>query len=115
MAIPVKTLLSKKTIVSTSIGTLLTMSGGIYMASEKVNAATTQIAMNTVSIQSLELRMIQSDIADLKQERRDLKRELREDPENPYVLQDLEEVEDELHALELVRECLIDPEREVCD
>jgi len=114
MPIPLKNLLNKKTIVSTSIGTLMALSGGIYIASEKVNATVFQVAANVLSIQSLEVRAIQSDIALLKKEERELRRELRGDPENEYILIDLEEVEDELEELELVRECMLDPEQEVC-
>ena len=114
MNIPIKNLLNKKTIVSGSIGTLMALSGGIYVASEKVQATVFQVAANSVSIQSLEVRAIQSDIALLKKEQRELRRELRNDPENDYVLEDLEEVEDELEALELVRECMLDPKMEVC-
>ena len=114
MPIPIKNLLNKKTIVSGSIGTLMALSGGIYVASEKVQAAVFQISANASSIHSLEVRIIKAEIALLKKEQRELRSELREDPENEYVMEDLEEVDDELEALELVRECMLNPEMEIC-
>ena len=107
-------LLNKKTIISTSVGTLMAVAVGIYTVSDKVQATVFQVAANVVSIQSLELRAVLKDIAYLKKEQRELNRELRGNPNDDNIIEDIEEVEDELEALELVRDCLLDPEKEVC-
>ena len=114
MDIPVKNLLNKKTIVSGSIGSLLALTGGIYLASEKVNATVFQVAVNTSAIKSLELKDVQTAIASFKKERREIRRDLRSHPDDIDLMEDLEEVEDEIDALQLVQECMISPEDEVC-
>jgi hypothetical protein len=114
MATPLKTLLNKKTIVSTSIGTLMAMTGGVYLASEKVQATVYQVAANTTAIETIKINNVRRYIADLKRERRELRRELRASPDDPYLLEDMDEVEDTIEAAEHVLECLTDPESEVC-
>ena len=86
----------------------------IYTVSDKVQATVFQVAANVVSIQSLELRAVMKDIAYLKKEQRELNRELRTDPDDENIIEDIEEVRDEMEALELQRDCLLDPEKEVC-
>ncbi|GAG12428.1 unnamed protein product, partial [marine sediment metagenome] len=110
----IKNLLNKKTIVSGSIGTLMALSGGIYLASDKVQATVYQVAMNTESIEHLRLKAVQGAVADFKKERREIRRELRQYPDDPDLLEDLDEVEDEIDALQLVQKCMADPEKEVC-
>jgi len=106
--------LNKKTIVSTSIGTLMAAAGGMWVVSGELQAAAAQIAMNTQSIQQLELRSVNSEIARLKTERRSLNRQARQYPNNTLLIEQLEEVQDEIDALIVVRDCMIDPTKEVC-
>ena len=63
---------------------------------------------------SLELIRIDNQIDSLQTERRSLKRQLRNDPNNDLILDQLEEVKDELNALDTLKECTIDPVKEVC-
>jgi hypothetical protein len=106
--------LSKKTLVSTSIGTLMAAAGGLWVIAADFNEAVAQINSNTKSIESLEIRSIDSELGGLRKEKRALNRELRQYPEDMILLYDLEEVEDEMAVLSLIRECLIDPNKEVC-
>ncbi|MBT8439844.1 MAG: DUF4062 domain-containing protein [Gammaproteobacteria bacterium] len=106
--------LNKKTLVSTSIGTLMAAAGGLWVVAGEFNEAVAQINLNATSIKSLEIRSIDSELASLRKERRALNRELREYPEDPVIMEDLEAVDDEITDLVLIRECLVDPEIEVC-
>jgi len=114
MPVPIKTLLSKKTIVSGSIGTLMAMAGGVYVFAADVAEIKHQINLNLTAIEQIKLNAVHNWIADLKQERREVRRELRSDPDDQYLLEDLDEVEDALEAAELVRECMVNPEQKVC-
>jgi flagellar motility protein MotE (MotC chaperone) len=111
----IKQLLSKKTIVSGSIGSLVALAGGIYVASDKVQATVYQVAANTQSIESIKINRVREFIADLKKERRSIRRELRQDHNDPELLEELEEVNDAIKAAEMLLECMLDPETEVCE
>ena len=106
--------LNKKTIVSTSIGTLMAASGALWVVAADFNTAVAQINQNTLSITSLEIHSIDSELGSLRKEKRSLNRELREYPGDTILLEDLEEIDDEIDELSLIRECLVDPDVEVC-
>ena len=110
--------LTKDTGVRFSLATAMVMIIWMGGASWKVFGYVQTIAANTVAIQnvaqSLKLGRLDREIADLKSEKRDLNRELRRDPENDLIIEQLEEIGDEVEDLENVRECVIDPEKKVC-
>ena len=107
-------LLSKKTVISTSVGTIMACASGLWVVAADFNHAVAQIESNKKSIQSLEVRAIDSELTMLRKERRELNRNIREHGEDAYILEDLEEVEDEIGELTEIRACLIDPAKEVC-
>jgi len=106
--------LNKKTLVSTSIGTLMAAAGGLWVVAGDFNAAVAQIERNTLQIQSLEIRSVDSELTGLRKEKRSLNRELREYPGDVILIEDLEEVDDEITELEKIRDCLVNPDIEVC-
>ena len=106
--------LNKKTLVSTSIGTLMAAAGGLWVVAGDFNEAVAQIQQNTLQIKSLEIRSIDSELSGLRKEKRTINRELREYPDDIILLEDLEEVDDEIRELEGIRECIVNPDIEVC-
>ena len=109
---------TKNTVVSVSIGTLLTLAAPIWFGVTKVQGAVSQIEQNTKSVKvivtSLELIRIDNQIDALQRERREINRQLRKDPDNDLLLKQQDEINDELHALENLRDCIVDPDKEVC-
>ena len=112
-------IVSRNSVFGISLGTFFLVVGAIWVSAEKVQGYIVQIDANTVAIQlvakSLKLGRLDDEIADLKSERRDLNRELRRDPENDLIIEQLEEIEDEIEALGLIRECVIEPNGRVCE
>jgi hypothetical protein len=89
-----------------------------WAATGDIHGYIQQITANTEAIQmvstSLKLGRVNDEIADLKRERRELRRELRDDPENDLILEQIEVIDDELEELEKVRECIMKG-GEVCE
>ena len=108
MAIPVKNLLNKKTIVSGSIGTLMLAAGGVYSFSAEVGEVKHQVADHEVALDSIKLHNVRAFIADLKAERRTIRREIRLYPDDIDLPTDLEEVEDAIVAAEAIHKCITD-------
>ena len=106
--------LNKKTLVSTSVGTLMAAAGGLWVVAGDFNEAQAQIDQNTMSIKSMEIQWIDSDLRDLKKERRELNREMRAHPNDLILLEDSEENADDIAELMEVKECLLNPEVDVC-
>lgn len=111
-------MITKDSVVGIGIGTLLTLVVGIWGVSTKVQGYITQISMNTQAIQSvvqsLELSRIDRQIEGFKKERRELKRTLREDPDNGLLHDQILELDDSIDDADKVRECIIDPTKKVC-
>ena len=114
MAVELKTLLNKKTIVSTSIGTLMALSGGVWVAANEVHEVKVQVAANANHIEAFDVRSVDMRLELAKQERREIRRALRAHPADQYLLEDRDEVEDKITALEALRECVLDPEVVEC-
>jgi hypothetical protein len=109
-----KNLLNKKTIVSTSIGTLMAMSAVVWTVAGQFNEAVAQIARNTGSIAGFSISQVDLELALAKKERRELRRDLRETPNDEYLLEDMDEVDDNIHRLSELRSCLINPNIKQC-
>jgi len=107
-------MISKKTVISTSVGTIMACASGLWVIAADFNTAVAQIESNKKSIQSLEIRAIDSELTMLRKERRELNRMLREHPVDSNLLEDQEEVDDEIAELTEIRACLIDSTKEVC-
>ena len=88
--------------------------GGLWVVAGDFNQAVAQIQQNTMHIQSLEIRSIDSELTALRKEKRSINRELRQYPDDIILLEDLEEVDDEITELENIRECIVNPDIEVC-
>lgn len=110
--------ITKNTMISMSIASLLSMGGGLWFTIEKVQGAFEQLNTNTKSIQvivtSLELTRIDQQLNDFKRERRNLNRDLRADPINDLLLDQLDELNDAIENTLLIRACVIDSQKEVC-
>jgi len=111
-------MITKDTIIGGSVATFATLIMGTWAASGTVQGYISQIAANTLSISaivtSLELSRIDRQIEGFRKELRDLKRQLREDPGNGLLQDQILEVEDSITASLLVRSCIEDPQKEVC-
>ena len=114
MAIPIKNLLNKKTIMSASVGTLMAAAGGIYAFSAEVGEVKHKVADHEVAIDSIKLHNVRALISDLKAERRTIRREMRLYPEDIDLLSDLEEVQDAIDAAEAIHKCITDGVVETC-
>ena len=99
------TILSRKAKYTASGASLLAAAGGIYAFSGDVSKIKYSVASNEESIQVINKRDAAQSIMLKKTERRTLKRELRAHPEDLDLITDLEEVEDEITALELIEKC----------
>lgn len=111
-------MITKNTVVGISIGTIGGVLAFLWVAIGTVQGYMEQVDNNSKSVKqivlSLELMRINQQIDSLQQERRSLKRQLRDDPNNDLILDQLEDIQDELKALDTLKECVTDPEKEVC-
>ena len=111
--------ISKNTMFSASLATMISIVAGVWYGVSEVQAWVGQIATNTESIslimKSLELRDIDGRMALAKSEERELNRELRKDPENDLIIEQLDEIEDNLEHLVLIRSCIVSDKTEVCE
>ena len=110
--------LTKNSVIGISVGTFFSLMAGMWLTVSEVQGYVTQITANTQAIQaivmSLELGRIDRQIEGLKKERRDLKRKLRVDPGNDLLLDQVDELNDSIEDSQIVRECVVDPNKEVC-
>ena len=111
-------MITKDTIIGGSVATFLTIGAGIWAASGTVQGHIAQIVLNTQAIASvvtsLELSRIDRQIEVFKKERRDLKRQLRDDPNNGLLQDQILELDDSIRYSEIVRECIVDPAKAIC-
>lgn len=111
--------LSKDTGVRISIGLLLFMVVWMLGASWRVFGYVQAIERNTEVIQnvvlSLELSRIDRLVSALKERIRDMNRRIRAEPGNELLLSQLDELTDELAGKLLIRDCIEDPAKRVCE
>jgi hypothetical protein len=70
-------------------------------------------AIHDVSI-SLRVGRLDRDISERKKERRELQRALRSDPDNELVQDQIASLQEEIEYFQDLRECVIDPDKEIC-
>jgi uncharacterized membrane protein YgaE (UPF0421/DUF939 family) len=103
-------MITSKTTIGVSIGSVLALASTIWLFTGKAHGYITAIEANTVAISllatSVELARIGDDIGDIKKEIRELKRDLRHDPDNDLIIDQIEDLEDELEELEKLYSCL---------
>jgi hypothetical protein len=116
MATPIE--ITKNHVIGISIGTFLSLFAGMWFTVGEVQGYITQITMNTQAIQgvvlSLELSRVDRQIEGFKKERRELKRQLRDDPGNGLLIDQIMELDDSIEDTQIIRECVVDPTKEVC-
>ena len=112
-------LITKNSVIGMSLTTLIATVLGIWSFSGKAQSYITQIGLNTQAIQavvqSLELSRVDRQIEGLKSERREINREIRGDPANSLLLDQLDEINDSIETELLKRQCIEDPAKEVCE
>jgi hypothetical protein len=108
-----------------TLGTVaaLLMGGGGIIGVDKIQAHISQIASNTTAMHAeainlirlkLQIRDIESDIRDLKSERRTRELMLQSDPENALLLEMIDNLDEEIEELEELKDC-IKKQQEVCE
>jgi len=97
--------LSKNTVVSASLATLLTFVGSIWMASQFVQNKVGLIDANASGVAYLTQQRVQDIIRGLKRDLRELEAENRANP-NEYVQRDIDATEDDIDYYEKVLDCL---------
>lgn len=108
-------LFSKNTIVSTSIGTLMLIAGGVWFVGVEVVHAMEQIKYNATEIRKLKVFDAENKLAGLRSEERLLMREREKNPDSTLVHKQLDDVQNDLHKWRLKRDCLINPDRKKCE
>jgi len=105
--------------ITASLGGIVAALGLIWSVTSSVVALAAQVNHNTDSVQaivqSLELSRISDTLGDLKKDRRDLKKELRADPDSPDIEADIDEIEDSIDDAIMMKECILDPTKMICE
>ena len=100
--------ISKNTVVSASLATLITIVSTIWGTAIFVQGKIALIDEAVAGVAYLTQKRVEDTIRSLKAEIRDLRAELRDDPDNRYVLDDIAETEDDLDYWDKVLDCMID-------
>ena len=114
--------ITKNTMVSVSVATLLSMIGGLWFTVDKVQGAFSQLSINTQAIESIgtamELRGIDREIGNKQKEIRGLEVEILNNVENTALVnllnQQIHTLQDEIATQQLIRACVVDPTKKVC-
>ena len=110
--------ISKNSIIGMSVSTFLGVLTALWVASGTVQGYLNQQASNTAAIAavvlSLDISRVDRMIQALQKERRELKRRMREEPDNGLLHDQLEELNDAIEYQSKIRECVINPELKVC-
>ncbi|GAF74976.1 unnamed protein product, partial [marine sediment metagenome] len=102
---------SKNAVISSSIGTLMVIAGGVWFVGVEVVQAMEQIRLNSHEIRKLKIYTAENEMAGLRSEQRLLLREIEKSPDSELLTKQLDDVKNSLHTWELLRDCLIDPEK----
>ena len=114
--------ITKNTMVSVSVATLISVFGGLWFTVEKVQGAFSQLSINTQAIESIgtamELRGIDREIGNKQKEVRGLEVEILNNAGNTALInllnQQIHTLQDEIATQTLIRSCVVDPTKKVC-
>jgi hypothetical protein len=98
--------ITKNTMVGMSLATMLTFVGAIYMASGFIQNKVGLIDANASGVAYLSQQRVQDIVRTLQSDLRELRYELRADPDNEYILKDIEEIQDDLEYYKEILDCL---------
>lgn len=118
--------LSSDTVVKVNLATLasvlLFLGSASWVAfgkSEQIDTNTQGVMQNTEGIdeivRSLEISRVSDDISDMKTQRRELRMQQRQYPDDLDIPADIDMLEDELEDAILVKECLLEPDKTNCE
>lgn len=114
--------ITKNTMLSLSLGTVISVLGGLWFTVDKVQGAFNQLSINTQAIESIgmamELRGIDRQIDGKQKEVRGLEVEVINNADNTALVNllnsQINTLEDEIKQLHVVRDCVVDPTKKVC-
>ena len=114
--------ITSKTVISVSIGTLISVAGVLWLSVAKVQGAFNQLNINTQAIQdiglAMELRGIDRVIESKSKEIRDKEIKAlnaKHNPELQQLLNDqIKKLHQEIEMQKVIRECVVDPTKKVC-
>ena len=114
--------ITKNTMLSMSLATVITVLGGLWVTIAKVQAGFTQLSINTQAIESIgtamELRGIDRIIESKSKEIRDKQIDILNAGDNTPLKQLLDsqisELQQEILMQTIIRECVVDPTKKVC-
>lgn len=111
-------MLTKNTMWGMSIASMMTFVGAIWISSGFIQGKIGMIEANASAIAavvlSLDISRVDRMIEGLKKERRELRRRLRETPNNDLLHEQLEELDDAISHQETIRQCVVNPEQRIC-
>ena len=100
--------LTKNTMWSMSLATMLTFVGAIWMASGFIQNQLGMIEANASGVSYLSQKRIQDIIRGLKRDKRELEAELRHDPNNDYIKRDISATQDDIDFYSDILKCMRD-------
>jgi hypothetical protein len=110
--------ISPDTTVKINLGLIVIILIWAFGVSWKAYGYVTAISTNSAAIQSvstsLKVGRISDEIGDLKRERRNLSRDLRDDPQNELLADQIAEIDDEIEELERKLKCVTEGNK-VCE
>ena len=111
--------LSSDTVVKVNLATLASVLLFLGSASWVAFGYAAQVDENTQGIdeivRSLEISRVSDDISDMKTQRRELRMQQRQYPDDLDIPADIDMLEDELEDAVLVKECLLEPDKTNCE
>ena len=100
--------------MSMSIATMLTFTGGIWMASQFIQTQLTLIDDAIAAGKVNKTELTEHALNHARKYRLMIKAHLREFPEDEGAMKDLGEVEDDIDDLKVVLDCLKHPDKKNC-